>query len=117
MKSYTAGIKEKLENIATQTQDIAETGYKLALIEGTEQVTKVVSATIFIYILLLLFNFLLMFLGFGLARWIGDALDDAKLGYFIVGGFYLVVILLVLLLGKKVIVPFFRNTIIKKLYE
>jgi len=117
MKSFTAGIKEKIETLTDQGQDLAETAYKIAILEGTEQLTKVVSTTIVISLLLLLLNFLLLFLGFGVARWIGDAMNDVKMGFFIVGGFYLLLILLIVVLGKKLIVPYFRNLIIKKLYE
>ncbi|CAN5574070.1 hypothetical protein BH10BAC3_BH10BAC3_14630 [soil metagenome] len=113
----TFGIKEKIENLAEKTQDLAETAYKLALIEATEQVTKVVSAIIIISVLSLLSNFLLLFLGFGVAKWIGDMLDDVKMGYFIVGGFYLLLILVIIASSKKVIIPYFRNFIIKKLYD
>ena len=113
----TLGIKEKIENLAQHTHDLADTAYKLAFIEATEQITKVATTTIIISILLLLFNFLLLFLGFGVANWIGDALNDIKMGYFIVGGFYLLLIILIVTLSKKLIVPYFRNTIIKKLYE
>ena len=63
------------------------------------------------------FNFLLLFLGFGVAKWISDSLNDEKVGYFIVGGFYLLLIVLIVALRKKLIIPYFRNTIIKKLYE
>jgi hypothetical protein len=113
----TFGIKEKIETIAEQTHDLAETAYKLAFIEATEQITKIVTTTLLISISLLLFNFLLLFLGFGIATWIGDALNDMKIGYFIVAGLYLLLILLIVVLGKKTIVPYFRNTIVKKIYE
>lgn len=117
MKSFTEGIKEKFETLADQTQELAETAYKIAILEGTEQITKVVSTTIVISLLLLLLNFLLLFLGLGVAWWLGEALQDVKMGFFIVGGFYLLVIILIVLLGKKTIVPYFRNMIIKKIYE
>jgi hypothetical protein len=117
MKTGGSSIKEKIESLADQTHDLAETAYKLALIEATEQITKVASSTIIISVLLLLFNFLLLFIGFGVARWIGDALEDPKAGYFIVAGIYLLLILLVIAMRKKVIVPYFRNAIVQKLYE
>ena len=79
----TTGIKENLANIADQTHDLAETAYKLAVIEATDQLTKVASITIIISVLLLLMNFLLLFLGFGVARWIGDSMEDVKMGFFI----------------------------------
>src|SRR5215203_1962179 len=99
MKNF--GIKDKIENIAEQTHDLADTAYRLAFIEATEQITKVATTTIIISILLLLFNFLLLFLGFGVANWVGEALNDMKMGYFIVGGFYLLIIVLIIVLSKK----------------
>ena len=113
----TLGLKERIESLADQTQDLAETAYKIALVEATEQITKIASSTILISVLLLLVNFSFLFLGFGVALWIGDALDNVKMGYFIVGGIYLLIILLILALSKKVIIPYFRNSIVKKLYE
>jgi hypothetical protein len=117
MMTGESGIKEKFEDLIDQTHDLAETAYKIALIEATEQITKIASSTIIISVLLLLFNFLLLFIGFGAARWIGDLLGDLKVGYFIVGGFYLLLIVLIIALRKKVIIPYFRNTIVQKLYE
>jgi hypothetical protein len=113
----TTGIKENLANIAEQTHDLAETAYKLAVLEATEQLTKVASITIIISVLLLLLNFLLLFLGFGVARWIGDSMEDVKMGFFIVGGFYLLLIVLIIVLSKKTIAPYFRNFLVKKMYE
>ena len=117
MNTSRTGIKDEFENLVDNTHDLVETAYKLALLETTEQITKVASTTILMSVMLLLINFLLLFLGLGVANWIGDALDDVKLGYFIVGGFYLLLIVLIVTLSKKVVVPYLRNTIVKKLYE
>lgn len=117
MGKDSGGIKEKLDTLIDDTQELAKTGYKIAKLEATEQLSKVVSNTIVISVLLLLFNFLLLFLFFGLARWIGQELNDISLGYFIVGGFYLLLILLIVALRKSVIVPYFKNMIVKKMYE
>lgn len=117
MESFTKGIKEKFETIAGQAQDLAETAYKIALMEATEQITRILSSGMVLALLILLGNFLLLFIGLGVAWWIGDAIHDTKMGFFIVGGFYLVLIILIAFLARKTITPFFRNMIIKKLYE
>lgn len=110
-------LKEQLESLVDKTQDLAETAYKLALIEGAQQITKVASSTLVISIFLLLLNFLLLFLGLGAASWIGNMLGDVKYGYFIVGGVYLLLILFILLFRKKLIIPFLRNLLVQKLYD
>lgn len=117
MKSGATGLKDKIENLADQTQELAETAFKIARIEAIEKITKIASTTVLMSVLLLLVNFLFFFIGIGAARWIGDMLGDLKLGYFIVGGFYLALIFIILVLRKKVIIPFIRNIIVQKLYE
>jgi hypothetical protein len=53
----------------------------------------------------------------GAAWWIGDAMDNMKAGFFIVGGFYTLILLIVLAMAKSYIIPNVRDMIIKKMYE
>lgn len=117
MPKLNLHLKEKFDSLTEKTGELAETGYKLAMIQISEKIANAASITILLSVVLLLLNFLLLFIGFGIAHWIGDVLNNLKLGYFIVGGIYLIIILLLFLLRKTVIIPFFRNIIIKKLYE
>jgi hypothetical protein len=117
MPKLNLHLKEKLESLAEKTTDLADTGYKLALIQVSEKASNAASSTILLLIILFLANCLLLFIGFGLAYWIGQSLNDLKLGFFIVSGIYLLMVIILLLLRKSVIIPYFRNIIIKKLYE
>lgn len=62
-------------------------------------------------------SFVLLFVGFGLAWWLGEVMDNIKAGFFIVGGVYTLAFTLILLTSNKVLVPGIRNFIIKKIYE
>jgi hypothetical protein len=117
MKAADTSLKEKLENLADKTGDLMETGAKLAILEVTDNITKMAGSTILMTIALFLVNFLFLFLGFGVAYWISEITGDLKTGFLIVAGFYLLLILVLYGLRKKVIIPFFRNVIIKKIYE
>lgn len=66
---------------------------------------------------LVLAMFVLLFAGLGSAWWLGESMDNMKVGFFIVGGTYTLVFILVLITWSKVLVPGIRNIIIKKIYE
>ncbi|MET0244798.1 MAG: phage holin family protein [Flavitalea sp.] len=112
-----AEIKEKAEELIEHATDYAETYYKLGMLKLTEKTSAAGSGIIAALILAILSIFVLLFIGMGLSWWIGGMLDSIMAGYFIVAGIYLVVILCIILMRKSVIDPFFRNFIVKKIYE
>lgn len=61
--------------------------------------------------------FVLLFTGLGLAWWLGENLDNMKAGFFIVGGVYLLVFSVLLATSQKILIPWIRNLVIKKIYE
>jgi uncharacterized membrane protein YqjE len=117
MKAGQSSLKEKLEKLGDQVGNLAETGYKIAMLEVSEKIAQVASATIIILVSLFFVIFLFLFVGIGLSLWIGEALMNPKAGFFIVGGIYLLLIVGLFALRKSVISPLFKNIITKKLYE
>jgi uncharacterized membrane protein len=61
--------------------------------------------------------FVLLFVGLGAAWWLGEYLNDMKIGFFIIGGSYLLILTIVLLSSHKILIPRIRDVIIKKIYE
>jgi hypothetical protein len=59
----------------------------------------------------------LIFAGIGFSLWIGEALNNMKAGFLIVGGVYLVGLLTILLTAKSILLPIIRDIIIDKIYE
>ena len=47
----------------------------------------------------------------------GEALENMKAGFFIVGGVYGTILVIILIMAKKILIPGIRNLIIKKIYE
>ena len=53
----------------------------------------------------------------GIAWWLGNAINSRPGGFFIVAAFYLVIMIVIIAMRKKVIFPFLRNIITRKIYE
>jgi len=110
-------IKTEHESLAEKVGMYVETYLKLIGVTATKRATGIASLGIITVFILFLCMFILFFLGIGIALWVGEAFHDEKIGYFIVGGFYVFCMLLVVIFRKDLIFPFVRNYIIKKVYE
>jgi|SRR5690625_3210984 len=74
--------------------------YKLLLYKTVMKMARsIFFALIFGAILLLIF----IFISFGLAHLIGEALGNVAFGYFIMGGFYVLVLILTMAFGRKIL--------------
>ena len=112
-----AELKERADDLIEHVGDYIETHYKLGLLKITEKSTAAGSAIIAALLLAILSIFFILFIGLGLAWWIGGMLDSIIAGYFIVAGLYLLIIICVVMMRKKLIDPFLRNLLVKKIYE
>jgi len=97
--------------------DMVNTYRKLVNVRIVENVASGGSISILGIMLLVIVVFTLLFAGLGIAWWIGEALGDMKVGFFIVGAFYLLVFIVALLVSSSVIMPWLRNLIVRKIYE
>ncbi|AHF17445.1 phage holin family protein [Niabella soli] len=110
-------LKDKIENVAENIEEIAQSYYRLSVIQLVQKGSKLGAALLVIGLVTLLAFFSFLFIGFGVSWWIGNALGHPMWGFLIVAGFLLLVLVLILALKKKVIVPLIRNVIIKNLYD
>jgi len=110
-------LKNKAETLTDHVSDYIETYFKLTVVNATQKATGVASVSLIAVLVTFFFMFVFFFVGIGAGMWIGEALNDMKLGYFIVGGFYLICAFIVILIRKKVVFPYVRNQIIRKVYE
>jgi hypothetical protein len=109
--------KKTSERLVDAVGDWVETYRNLLTIRIVEQASQGASVSILGILSAVVLIFLLLFLGLGSAWWVGEAMENMKAGFFIVGGFYAVVFITILALAKKTIIPGIRNMIIKKIYE
>jgi hypothetical protein len=117
MEENDLSLREKIENLVEHTRDLGETGYQLAILELTDKTSKMVSNLVVIFAILFLANALMVFLGFTLAYWLTNVFHSQVIAFSIVSGLYLLLIVFLFSIRKKVIIPFFMNLIVKKIYE
>ncbi len=110
-------IKNATEDLIDHTGDLLESYYKLAVVKATDKATKVASTGAAALAIGFFGLIILLFLGVGLAWWIGETMQDIKMGFFIIGGAYLVVLLLLIVLRKQLVFPLIRNSIIRNVYD
>jgi hypothetical protein len=116
-KTRTQEIKEEAKDLVEHVSDFLETYYQLITINVAQKGINIASAVINAVVLCFLALFTFAFIGFGLAWWLGNVINSRAGGFFITAGIYLVVMIALIVMRKKVIFPFLRNLITRKIYE
>lgn len=111
------GLKDKTADLIGHVEDIADTFYRLTLINLTQKATNLVSAGVSLIAVLILGMFVILFAGIAFSWWIGDVVNSRAGGFLLGGLLFLILTILVLSLKKKIILPYLRNLIIRKLYD
>lgn len=109
-------IKDKVDDIVENIEEIAKTYYRLTVVKAAGTGSNVGASLLIMMLLFSLLLFAMFFVFMGLSWWIGQKLENQVLGFLIVAGGLFLLLLIVILLSKKVIFPFIRNIIIKKIY-
>ena len=110
-------LKEDAKDILNHAGDYAETFYKLNLVRLTKKVSDVASVVVNSLLIFFISLCILLFVSFAGAWWLGDVVQNRALGFLLIAGFYMLIILVLVLMRKKIISPFIRNTLIRKIYE
>ena len=116
-KTRTKEIKEDSRDLVEHLTDLLETYSKLVIINATQKGIDISSSIIFSVTLALLGFLVVSFIGFGLAWWLGNVINNRAGGFFIVGGIYLLSMIILMATRKKMIFPFLRNFLTQKIYE
>ncbi len=107
-------LKEKTADLVDHIEDIADTFYKLQVLNVTQKVTTITSGVIAAVLICMFGFFFILFGGLALCWWLGSVLENRTLGFLIGAGFFLLIMIVLLALRKKVIFPYFRDLIIRK---
>jgi Putative Actinobacterial Holin-X, holin superfamily III len=110
-------LKEDAKDVLNHVGDYAETFYKLSLVRLTKKVSDIASGVVNSVLIFFIGLCILLFISFAGAWWLGDVTNSRALGFLLIAGFYLLIIFVLVLMRKKVISPFIRNTLIRKIYE
>ena len=109
----TKGFSDYTKNIG----DYLDTYYKLTVVKATDKATGIASNTFTVFAVVGLGFFIVLFGSIALALWIGQRLESYPTGYLIIAGFYLLLLAVLIVLRKRIVFPFIRNLIIRKIYE
>ena len=110
-------IKSTTEDLTRHIGGYLDTFYQVSLLNVTKKVTNVASFAFSTVVVCVLGVFVLFFTSIAMAWWLGNVVASRTGGFLIVAGFYLVVSIIIILLRKKIIFPFVRNILIRKVYE
>ena len=113
----TQQIKEKAANIADHAADYLDTIARVSLLKITRKATNLVSGAFSTLVVCMLGMFILFFAGFAAAWWLGDVMASRAGGFLLVASFYLLMAIVVILLRKKIVFPFIRNILARKMHE
>jgi len=110
-------LKEKTADLADHVEDIADTFYKLTVVKITQKATNVVSNLLLVLSIVILGFLIILFAGVALAFWLGDLVGSRAGGFLITAGFFVIVLLIIASIRKKIVFPYIRNLIIRKIYD
>jgi len=110
-------LKEDAKDVLNHAGDYAETFYKLSLVRLTKKVSDIASGVVNSVLIFFISLCILLFISFAGAWWLGDVVENRALGFLLIAAFYLLLIFILVLMRKKIISPFIRNTLIRKIYE
>ena len=110
-------IDNKAADLASHAEEFAQTWYKLTLLNATQKATNIASAGITMIILCTAGVFVLLLGGIALSWWLGDLIESRAGGFLLGAGFFALVMIVIIVLRKKIVFPFFRDMILRKLYD
>ena len=116
-KKKADDIKDSLGDLVDHAGDMANTFYRLQILNLTKKATDVTANVAGGLVAALLGVFFLLFAGIALGFWLGDLLNSNALGFLIVAGFFALLAIIFMSIRKKIVFPLWRNKIIRKLYE
>lgn len=110
-------LKEKTADLADHVEDLANTFYKLTILNVTQKTTNIAANVILGVAIVVFGSSVILFLGLALAWWLGDLIDSRIGGFLLTAAFFLIVLWIIAATRKKMVFPFIRNRIIRKIYE
>ena len=110
-------IQEDAKDILNHSQDYLETLYKLNVVRATKKASDIASGVVNSLLLFFILLCTILFASTAAAWWLGELLNNPALGFLLVASFYLVLGVILIAMRKKVISPYIKNILIRKIYE
>ena len=113
----TRDIKEKADDLLHHAGDYADSFIKLNVLRAAKKVTNLGAGLVSAVSAMVMGMLVLFFGGFALGWWLGDITESRALGFLLVAVFYLLLLGLIAAFRRKLIFPYVRNMLIRKIYE
>lgn len=110
-------LKHKAENLTDHVTEYMETYFALNVLKATDKAAGIASLSITGMLIAVFAFFFILLVSIGLGYWLGQQMENMLAGFATVAGFYALMAILIIALRKSVLLPFFRNLIIKSAYE
>lgn len=105
----------KVEQLARNVKSYLETRFDIIILNLQDKVSDILSSVATVLILAFFSVLVLFFVSVGAAWWIGSALQNSSLGFFIVGGFYLLLMIIVMVFKDQWIKLPIINHLLKRI--
>jgi putative superfamily III holin-X len=116
-KTRVQEIKEDTKDLFEHATDYLETYYQLLTVTIAQKFIDIASGAVNAVILTVLGLFTFGMISMGLGWWLGNLVNSRAGGFLLVAALYLLIMFAIILMRKKVIFPFLRNMLTKKIYE
>ena len=110
-------IKDKAADLANHVEELADTYYRLAMVNVTQRASNIVSGAVVVLLLAVFAFFILLFGGLALGWWLGNLVDNRAVGFLLAAVFFALLFLGISYFKKKTIVPMIRDIVIRKMYD
>jgi hypothetical protein len=110
-------LKEKTADLADHVEDLANTFYKLTVVNITQKATNIASNLLLVLTITIVGFLIILFVGVALALWLGDLVNSRAGGFLITAGIFGIVLLIIASIRKKIVFPYIRDLIIRKIYD
>ena len=108
---------EEPNSLAEDIGALMQTYYQLSLIKLTKKTSTVTGSLATFMVIAFSAAFMLLFACLALGNWLGEQFNSLTVGYLLVAALFFLILIILLLFGKKWLRTFFRNLVIRKLYE
>ncbi|WP_313980668.1 phage holin family protein [Xanthocytophaga flavus] len=104
-------VKDKLEDSMEHIEAYVQTRFELVLLNTSDKIAHLITDIVLLFIVGIVSLCIALFVGIGLAWWIGDRLQNMPAGFFIVSGIYILLGIILYIVSKKTI----KTTFVKQL--
>jgi len=116
-KTSMEEVKEDARDLLEHVGDYLESYYQLITVNVAQKGVNLASGIINAVILVILGLFAFGLISLGIGWWLGNLVNSRAGGFFLMAGIYIVIMAAVIVMRKKIILPFLRDLLTKKIYE